>query len=139
MLSFYLQQNIQCVLNGDGLSWQVIGLEVGSGLVQSHADIEVSFSDLELRWPEKREGDLTYRIRQEGRSTSQASSRGALTWDVLLPPGESQAPSCLWAGMSTLCRQRQGAPGTPTDRLASDGYEKGNLGGPDLHLYRALG
>lgn len=54
VLPFYLQQDIECVREGDSHTWQVIRLEVGGGLVQSHADVEVSFSDHELYQPESR-------------------------------------------------------------------------------------
>lgn len=34
--------------------------------------------------------------------------------------------------------QREGAPGVPSDLLASEGYEKGNPGSPNLHRPRGL-
>lgn len=54
VLSLYLQQDIERVCDRDGSGWQVIGLEVGGGLVESHADVEVSFTDHELHQPERR-------------------------------------------------------------------------------------
>lgn len=37
-----------------------------------------------------------------------------------------------------ICGCRQGAPGVPTDLLASEVYKKGNPGSPNLHLHRGL-
>lgn len=59
MLPFYLQHDVERVCDGHSRSQQVIGLEVGCGLVQPHADVEVSFSDHELYQPVRREGELT--------------------------------------------------------------------------------
>lgn len=88
VLSFHLQQHIECVCDGDGCSRQLIGLEVGGGLVQSHADIEVSFSDHELHQPKRRGGELMSRTRrQEGFSASQVTGAGAQILDVPLLPG----------------------------------------------------
>lgn len=66
VLPFYLQQDIECVREGDSHTGQVIRLQVGGGLVQSHADIEVSFSDHKLYQPERRGEDESSQNEQGG-------------------------------------------------------------------------
>lgn len=66
VLPFNLQQDIECVCEGDSHAWQVIRLQVGGGLVQSHADVEVSFSDHKLNQPERRGEDESSQTEQGG-------------------------------------------------------------------------
>lgn len=66
VLPFHLQQDIKRVREGDSHTWQVIRLEVGGGLVESHADIEVSFSDHKLYQPERRGEDESSQTEQGG-------------------------------------------------------------------------
>lgn len=65
LLSFYLQQDIECVREMDSHTWQVVRLQVGGGLEQSHADVEVSFSDHELYQPEGRGEEESSQTQQE--------------------------------------------------------------------------
>lgn len=65
VLPFYLQQDIECVRERDSHAWQAVRLQVRGGLVQSHADVEVSFSDHKLNQPERRD-DESSQIEQGG-------------------------------------------------------------------------
>lgn len=69
VLPFHLQQDIECVREGDSHTRQVIRLEVGGGLVESHADIEVSFSDHKLYQPERKDRMRAHKQNKEVRRT----------------------------------------------------------------------